>query len=542
MGRLESEEQDRFDSNESFPHVDSVMVTSEVGSGASVASEPTEGGDLVIGTHLISKRFGATQALRSISWSLNQGEIHALVGENGAGKSTLGKVISGVYSKDSGSLEVFGRPVGRWDTIRAQEQGIVLIAQELSLVPELTVAQNVFLGVESRKFGVLFGNVNNRYRELDEIAGFGLPGDVKVGELRIADQQKVEILRALARDARVLIMDEPTSSLTSDEAHKLHLVIADLKKQGRTVVYVTHFLDAVLAHTDRVTIMRDGRVVRTSPTANETRQSIVEGMLGRSLEVSFPPRPDQPRQDAEVVVELDHVTSDRGVQDVTCSIRAGEIVGLAGLVGSGRSEIGRAIYGVDPVVSGSLRYLGETVHRNDPKRAVRRGVAYVPEDRRGQGLALVRSVKENVSLPHLRSLSFARILQFGKEKSAVESAITSVGVSPPRMDLDVEGYSGGNQQKILFARWLVGEPRLVILDEPTRGVDVGAKYAIYETIVKLAEAGMAVLLISSEHEEVMNLSHRVLLVRGGTVIGEVDPNRCTVDDVLYRLFDVAAEE
>lgn len=517
------------------------MVTPQVGPDPAIGSGPTLGGRVVIRAEGISKRFGATQALKDIDWSLEQGEIHALVGENGAGKSTLGKVVSGVYSKDSGRLEIFGDLVGRWDTGKAQERGIVLIAQELSLVPELTVEQNVFLGVEEQTLGILRGDLGVRYAEIERVCGFGLPGDRKVRDLRIADQQKVEIMRALARDARVLIMDEPTSSLTSDEAHKLHLIIAELKEQGRTVVYVTHFLDAVLAHTDRVTIMRDGNMVRTSMTADETRQSIVEGMLGRSLEVTFPPRPPAPPLETPYVVQLDKVCSDRGVRDVCFGVRAGEIVGLAGLVGSGRSEIGRVIYGVDPVTSGTMSFQGEVVSNQNPGRAVKRGIAYVPEDRRGQGLALVRSVKENVSLPHLRNLSRARVLQRGKERIATKGAIERVGVTPPRLDLEVGGYSGGNQQKVLFARWLLGNPSLIVLDEPTRGVDVGAKFAIYQTIVALAEAGMAVLLISSEHEEVMSLSHRVLLVRDGTLIGEVDPIESSVDDVLYRLFDVAEE-
>lgn len=512
-----------------------------MGPGSEGGPGPIESAGVAIHAAGVNKRFGATQALRDVTWSLAKGEVHALVGENGAGKSTLGKVISGVYSKDSGDLEIFGSTVGRWDTAKAQEQGIVLIAQELSLVPELTVAENVFLGVEPRSLGVLRGGLDERYEELDRQCGFGLPGRKKVRDLRIADQQKVEIMRALARDAQVLIMDEPTSSLTSDEAHKLHLVIADLKQQGRTVVYVTHFLDAVLAHTDRTTIMRDGRIVRTSETRNETRQSIVEGMLGRALEVSFPQKSPAPGEDSEIVVNLDQVNSDRGVSNVSFSIRAGEIVGLAGLVGSGRSEIGRVIYGVDPVTSGRISFLGKNVTKQRPGKAVKSGIAYVPEDRRGQGLALMRSVKENVALPHLRNLSRAKVLLLNLEKKVVGKAITTVGVSPPRLDLEVGGYSGGNQQKVLIARWLVGNPRLIILDEPTRGVDVGAKLAIYETIIELAEAGMAVLLISSEHEEVMNLSHRVLLVRDGTVIGEVDPHEATVDDVLYRLFEISEE-
>ena len=489
----------------------------------------------------LSKRFGATRALDDVSVDFVAGEVHALVGENGAGKSTLGKIVSGVYRTDDGTLLVDGRPVGRWDAIRAQHHGIVIIAQELSLVPDRNVAENVFLGREPRTFGVLRAGLYRRFAELEERCRFGLDPRARVGSLRIADQQKVEIMRALARDARVIVMDEPTSALTADEAAKLHAVIAWLREEGRTVIYVTHFLEAVLAHCDRVTVMRDGRRVRTSRTADETKESIVEAMLGRTLETTFPPRPPAPAADAPPLLRLAGVSSGELVRDVNLTVRPGEIVGLAGLVGSGRTEIARVVFGADPVDAGELRIGEHTVTSSSPRRSVRDHVAMIPEDRRAQGLCLGRTVGENITLPHLHRFARAGVISRRREREVAAQLVERLNVQPPRLDGDVGGFSGGNQQKVLFAKWMLGEPRVVVLDEPTRGVDIGNKQRIYELIVDLARAGAAVLLISSELEEVMELSHRVHLVRDGSVIGEVDPAHATVDDVLFQLFEIAGD-
>jgi ribose transport system ATP-binding protein len=486
----------------------------------------------------LQKRFGATQALDDVSVDFLPGEVHALVGENGAGKSTLGKILAGVYRADAGTVEVDGEAVGRWDPVRAAQRGIVLIAQELSLVPARTVAENVFLGREPRTWGVLRRGLYGRFAALEERCGFGLDPRAGVGTLRIADQQKVEIMRALARDARVIVMDEPASALTADEAAKLHDVIAWLRREGRTVIYVTHFLDAVLEHADRVTVMRDGRVVRTAPTSEETKASIVEAMLGRALDMTFPERPPAPPPDAEPLVRLAGVGHGDAVRDVTLEVRPGEIVGLAGLVGSGRSEIARLIFGADASDAGEVAIDGRVVTRLSPRRSVRDQVVLIPEDRRAQGLVLARSVAENITLPHLHRFSRGGVVSRRRARRAAAELVERLNVQPPRLDGDVAGFSGGNQQKVLFAKWLLGEPRVIVLDEPTRGVDIGNKHRIYELIAELARAGAAVLLISSELEEVMELSHRVHLVRDGRIVGEVDPATTTVDDVLYRLFEV----
>jgi ribose transport system ATP-binding protein len=346
-------------------------------------------------------------------------------------------------------------------------------------------------------------------------------------------------MRALARDARVIVMDEPTSALTADEAGKLHDLIAWLRGEGRTVIYVTHFLDAVLEHCDRVTIMRDGRVVRTAPVTEETKESLVEGMLGRAIDLTFPARPPAPPEDVEPLLELTDVHRGDAVRGVSLAVRPGEIVGLAGLVGSGRSEIARLVFGADAADAGEIRVAGRQVGRLSPRHSVRDRVVLIPEDRRRQGLVLARPVAENVTLPHLHRFARAGVLSKKRERRAARELVERLNVQPPRLEAGIAGFSGGNQQKVLFAKWLLGEPRVIVLDEPTRGVDIGSKHRIYELIVELAAAGAAVLLISSELEEVMELSHRVHLVRDGAVVAAVDPRETSVDDVLYQLFGVA---
>jgi ribose transport system ATP-binding protein len=448
-------------------------------------------------------------------------------------------MISGVYRPDTGVVKVDGSPVGRWDTTRAQHHGIVLLAQELALVPDRNVAENVFLGREARTFGVLRPGLNRRFAELEERCRFGLDPRAMVGSLRIADQQKVEIMRALARDARVIVMDEPTSALTADEAAKLHRLIAWLRDEGRTVIYVTHFLEAVLEHCDRVTVMRDGHVVRTGPTAAETKGTLVEAMLGRTLATTFPERPPRPGPSVQPLLRLTDAHSGSAVRGVTLQVRPGEIVGLAGLVGSGRSEIARVVFGADPLDGGELVIGDRSLTRTSPRRSVREDVALIPEDRRAQGLVLERSVEENITLPHLHRFARAGVLSRRRERKAAAGLVEQLNVQPPRLDHEVGVFSGGNQQKVLFAKWMLGQPKVVVLDEPTRGVDIGNKQRIYELIGDLARSGAAVLLISSELEEVLELSHRVYLVRDGQVVDEVDPAATTVDGVLFQLFQVA---
>lgn len=488
----------------------------------------------------VSKRFGSTQALLDADLDIEAGTVHAVVGENGAGKSTLGKVLAGLYAPDSGQVLVAGESTGRWSVKRAQQHGIVMIAQELSLVPELTVAQSIFLGRESSHFGVLRNDLRRRFDELEAVVEFGLDPNAKVSKLKIAEQQKVEIMRALARDARLLILDEPTSSLTGHETEQLHAIMRNLVSQGSSVIYVSHFLDAVLEVSDTVSVMRNGERVLTAPTAELTKSRMVTAMLGRKFESAFPERKSAVDPSSSPLLDVSEV-SGPGVSNASFTIRPGEIVGLLGLVGSGRTEIARLIFGAEELSSGTIRYRGNDL---PPKRrisdSIKRGIAMVPEDRHGQGLFLHRTISENVSFNNLQKFTRGGLLQLSREAKEVANIVCEVGVRPPDINLDVEGLSGGNQQKVLIGKWLLGGPGLVILDEPTRGVDIGAKLSIYGLIADLAESGAGVLLISSEHEEVLGLADRAHLVSNGNTIGEIDPQSTSVGDVLEKLF--AAQE
>lgn len=501
------------------------------------------GGSPLVELRDVGKWFGGTHALNGVSLALPPGEVHALVGENGAGKSTLGRIIAGIHQCDQGTLLVDGAEVGRWDAARAGRHGIAMIAQELALVPELTVAQNVFLGREPARAGVLRGrDVRAAFGRLATLAGFDLPPDRKVRDLGLADRQKVEIMRALARDARLIVMDEPTSSLTGREVELLHHLIATLRRQGRTVVYVSHDLDAVLAVADRITVLRDGRLVRTADAATFTRDSLVTSMLGRALSVSFPQRPPAVPATVKPVLTVDHLATDTGVRDASLTVRPGEIVGLVGLVGSGRSEIARAVYGADRVTGGTVTLAGRPLHgpgrrrRPHPWRSIAAGCAMVPEDRHGQGLVLCRPIRENIALTHGDRFAAAGVVSRRRERTAVGELARRLKLRPANTELPTSGFSGGNQQKALIGKALLGDPALVILDEPTRGVDVGAKFAIHQLIVDLARQGIGVLLISSEHEEVMGLAHRAYLVRDGRTVAEVTPEHTSVDEVLAALF------
>ena len=486
----------------------------------------------------ISKSFGGTHALEGVSLAIGHGAIHALVGENGAGKSTLGKIISGVHSPDHGQLLLAGEPVRFRSPRDAISRGVILIAQELATVPSLTVAENVFLGVEPRQAG--FQNrreLRRRYAELAASVGFELDGDANVGRLRTADQQKVEILRALCRNAQLIVMDEPTAALSRPDAEALHLVVRQLARSGTTVVLVSHFLNEVLELADEVTILRDGRLVQTVPAAGQTEDSLLSAMLGRPLDAAFPPRRLVPA-DAPVVLSVRGLTAP-GVNDVSFDLRAGEILGLAGLVGAGRTELARAVYRANRVRAGTVRVMGPAGMvsvTGTPRTAMRAGLAMIPESRKEQGLLPGRSVAENVTLSSLAQISRAGIVRPRPERRAVRDMLTKVDVRGGGQAVAASALSGGNQQKLLFARSLLRDPLVLIADEPTRGVDVGAKRAIYELLASLTERGLGVLLISSDVEEILGLAHRVLVMRAGQIAAEFTGDAATEAAILGAAF------
>ena len=486
----------------------------------------------------ISKSFGGTRALEAVSLTVGRGSIHALVGENGAGKSTIGKIIAGVHAPDAGQLLLAGEPVRFHSPRDAISRGVILIAQELAIVPSLTVAENVFLGVEPRQAG--FQNrreLRRRYTELAASVGFGLDGDASAGSLRTADQQKVEILRALCRSAQLIVMDEPTAALSRPDVEALHEVIRQLARSGTTVVLVSHYLGEVLELADEVTILRDGRVVQTVPAARQTEETLLSAMLGRSLDATFPPKRPAPA-DAPVVLSVRGLVAP-GVSDVSFNLRAGEVLGLAGLVGAGRSEVARAIYRANRVSAGTVsvvRGAAPAPVTGSPRTALRAGVAMIPESRKEQGLLLGRPVLENVSLSSLAQVSRAGLVRPRAERRTVRDVLTRVDVRGAGPALPASALSGGNQQKLLFARSLLRDPRVLIADEPTRGVDVGAKRAIYDLLAALTADGLGVLLISSDVEEILGLAHRVLVMRAGRITAELTGDEATEAAILGAAF------
>jgi ABC-type sugar transport system ATPase subunit len=508
-----------------------------------MGSPSIEGADAVrplVEVNEVSKRFGGVQAVDAVSVSILPGSVHGLVGENGAGKSTLAKIIGGVHEPDDGRVLVDGEPVRFRSPRDALAAGIATIAQEIALVPARTVVENVFLGIETRRLGVIDRSaLSRRFAELDARTGFRLDPEARVGALRTAEQQKVEIMRAIARDARLILMDEPTASLTADESERLLDIIRDLAGSGTSVVLVSHHLDEVLAICRTITVMRDGRLVRTTDAEGETEQSLVNSMVGRALELTFPPKRPAPA-DAPPVLEAAGLTRTGAVADVSLTVRAGEIVGLAGLVGSGRTEVARLIFGADKLDAGEIRLNGEPVNIRGPRQAAGLGIALIPESRKEQGLLMVRSIRENATLATVGQFTTAGVMRTDREDRRAGALAERLDVRAPNLKARVGSLSGGNQQKVLFAKWLATEPKLLIADEPTRGIDVAAKQQIHKLIADLAADGMAVLLISSEIEEVLGLAHRVLVMRGGRVVEELSGAEATQETVMRAAFAAPA--
>ena len=491
----------------------------------------------------VSKQFGAVQALNNIDVTVKQGDIHALVGENGAGKSTLGKIISGIIKPDSGELRVSGRAVQYANPRAALEDGITTITQEISLLGKQNVWQNVMLGQEQATFGFLKKKTMlAAYEGLLELTGFDIDPYLKVEGLHLAEQKKVEVLQAIARDAQLIIMDEPTAMLSDEETEKFLAIVRQLQSMGRTIIYVSHFLEEVLAIADTVTVMRNGEIIRTGPTRDETTDSLVEGMLGKPMAQMYPQKVF-PKKDAPIVLKVEHLKSDV-FDDLKLEVKAGEIVGLAGLVGSGRSRLVRTLFGAEPIKSFNIKVTGHPVTIRTTADAIRAGIFMLPESRKEQGLSLKQSIHHNLSLAQLGEFSFAGgVLKSGLERKRVSEVMKALSISPALPRNKVSSLSGGNQQKTLFGKWLFENPKLFIIDEPTRGIDVGAKQAIYELVSNLAKEGMAILMVSSEIEEILGLSHRVLVMRLGKIVAEIDAQSDSFNetDIMRAAFGTSQE-
>ncbi len=484
----------------------------------------------------VSKRFGTTRAVDAVDLSVARGTVHALVGENGAGKSTLAGIISGVISADSGTVLVDGEAVDFGSPRQAFEAGITMMAQELSLVPERSVGENVFLGIEPAVAGFVDRRrLRERFDTLLELSGVEVPFGVVVGALDVADQQKVEILRAVVRRAQFIIMDEPSARLSHAERRGLYELIASLRREGTTILFISHFLDEVTDIADVITVMRDGAVVRTSPSGVETAASLVEAMIGRQLSGTFPPKRMPACSDAPPVLSVRGLRSPDGPA-TDLDVHAGEIVGIAGLVGSGRTELVRLIYGADRPGAGTVVVDGAPLRRRRTSDGIRAGLGFIPESRKDQGLLLGRRLRENVSLPHLRRLSTAGFLRRSAERDMVAWSLAAAGVRGGGSETPVRLLSGGNQQKSLFARWLTPSLRVLIADEPTRGVDVGSKRAIYDLLVEATADGLGVLMVSSELDELVGLCHRVLVMRHRGIVAELHHPFLSEDAILAAAF------
>ncbi len=496
----------------------------------------TANSEPIIQFEAIDKHFGGAHALRDVSLDIVAGTVHALVGENGAGKSTLGKIAAGVHRRDAGVLRVCGREVDYHSPHAAADDGVAIIAQELALVPDCSVMENVYLGKESRRGPILNDRqLRRRFDALVERTGFDLPADVRVVDLPIAERQKVEILRALAREARVIVMDEPTAALSHPEAELLLRQIRELRDAGTTIIYVSHFLEETFSIADTVSVLRDGRLVGTVDPADVSISEVVTMMLGRSHLVEETQRRG-PEEFGPVALEVDGLTRTGIFEDVALRLHAGEIVALAGLVGAGRSEIARAIFAADPSDGGRVAVAGHPTHFRSPRDAIKSGIAMLPESRKDQGLVMGASVADNMTLAVLKRFSRFGVSRRRAERDAARIMAERVAIRGGSLSGAVSLLSGGNQQKALFGKWLMAEPRILIVDEPTRGVDIGAKETIYKLLRELAGDGMAVLVISSDIDEVIAIADRAVVVRAGRIVVDFQADEIDKERIMRAAF------
>lgn len=481
----------------------------------------------------ISKSFPGVQALKQVSLSILPGEIMALVGENGAGKSTLMKILNGVYTADSGTIIWQGQPVTIRNPHEAQALGISMIHQELALVPYLDAAKNIYLGREPR--GLVGGTVNwgTMYRDAQaQIDRLNLNINIRtpVRYLSIAQQQMVEVAKALSMNARLIVMDEPTSSLTDREVETLFEQMRVLRAEGVAIIYISHRLNEIFEICDRITVLRDGEYVGTERVQDLTHQDIIRMMVGRELSQIYekPPKTVSPN----VVLQVRDLNRGKRVKDISFDLRRGEILGFAGLVGSGRTELMETIFGARAASSGTIAIDGETINPRHPTTAIRHGIGLVPEDRKREGLFLRMSVSANMVMAALRRLVLGPFIKHYAVRQVSQQYIDDLGVRTPSARQRVQNLSGGNQQKVVIAKWLTLNPKVLILDEPTRGIDVGAKSEIYKLMHQLSNQGVGIIMISSELPEIMGVSDRILVMHEGRITGEFNPDQVTQEDIM----------
>ncbi len=480
----------------------------------------------------VQKAFGSVIALRSGTISVDAGSIHALVGENGAGKSTLVKIVAGLYQRDGGTFRLRGEDVDFTSTAQSKAAGVAVIYQEPTLFPDLSVTENIFMG---RQPTGRFGRIDRKAmrREVERLftrLGVAIDPDRLAEGLSIADQQVIEIAKAVSLDASLLIMDEPTAALSGREVDRLFAIARSLRDEGRALIFISHRFDEVFALCDTITVMRDGAYIATSAIADTSVDEIVRQMVGREVTELFP---KQPAEIGEPLLEVEGLTTSGVFHDISFTVRSGEIVGLAGLVGAGRSEVARAIFGVDSYREGVVRMRGKPIPQGEPTAAMRAGIALVPEDRRKQGLVIESGVGRNITLAIRRELARFGLLTTAMENRAAEVWASRLEVKAQALDTVAATLSGGNQQKVVLAKWLATKPEVLIIDEPTRGIDVGTKAEVHRLLSQLAGEGMGILMISSELPEVLGMADRVLVMREGRITAEIDRADATSENVMY---------
>jgi ribose transport system ATP-binding protein len=491
-------------------------------------------GEVILTMKDIDKSFPGVRALDSVKFELKRGEVHALMGENGAGKSTLMKVLTGIYTKDSGTITFEGRDIEFHNTHEAQEAGIVIVHQELNMVGDLTVAQNIFIGREFKKgFMIDDRKMIRESKKLFEELHIDIDPRAKMSDLTVGKQQMCEIAKAISHKAKVIIFDEPSAALTEKEIEDLFAIIRDLREQNLGIIYISHRMDEIKVITDRVTVMRDGSYVGTLITSECTKEDIINMMVGRVI-YEDPKTHSMVPEDAPVVLKVEHLSAGKMVQDVSFELRKGEILGFSGLMGAGRTETARALFGADPKQSGDIYINGEKVTINTPEDAVKHGIGYLSEDRKRYGIVVQKTITENSTLATLDKYVSGPFINKRAEKAVAEQYINELATKTPSADQLVVNLSGGNQQKVVIAKWLVRNCDILIFDEPTRGIDVGAKNEIYKLMNRLASEGKSIIMISSEMTEILRMSDRIVVMCEGKKTGEISIEEATQEAIMDK--------
>ncbi len=499
-------------------------------------------GDIILTMKNIDKSFPGVHALDHVNLELRKGEVHALMGENGAGKSTLMKVLTGIYKKDSGTITYEGKEVEFKNTKAAQDAGIVIVHQELNMLGHLTVAQNLFIGREFKKgFRIDDKKMNEEARKLFDKLHVDIDPTERMSDLTVGKQQMCEIAKAVSFDAKVIIFDEPSAALTETEIEALFQIIRDLKQKGIAMVYISHRMDEIKMITDRVTVMRDGAYVGTVRTEECTKEDIIHMMVGRVI-YEEPKTHSTVPQDAPVVLKVEHLTAGKMVQDISFELHKGEILGFSGLMGAGRTETARALFGADPKEGGDIYVNGRKVLIRNPEDAVKHGIGYLSEDRKRYGIVIQKSVTENTTMAALHKFMKGLFINKKKEKETAKEYVETLATKTPDVEQLVINLSGGNQQKVVIAKWLTQDCEILIFDEPTRGIDVGAKNEIYKLMNRLASEGKSIIMISSEMTEILRMSDRIIVMCEGKKTGELTIEEATQEKIMHLAMHESNQE